>query len=122
MFSLTANRTFVAAFGLAGLCLLSACVSSPTDALRLSPEALPSSETGVRKTGAFPKIGQVPEGQTTQMTEQEKAEIKRSFGTLTPNDGVEAAKKAEADYKRELSRMQQLLAEQQRKRAAQDDY
>lgn len=116
------TRIFLILAALAPL-TLSACVSTPTDALSLEAIA-PSTETpeqpGVRKTGEFPTIGNVPQGATTQMTAAEKAQVKRELAPAaarSQNNNIEATK---AKYRKSVSEMEELLKYHDKKKAEPD--
>ena len=92
---------------------LSGCVTS-------SPEALfniPDVPNGAgQKTGQYPKIGEVPAGQTSQLTKAQVQDAKQQLSTDVKRGNAQAAQNSEAAYRAEVQALQSLAAEQKKKR------
>ncbi|MFD0915635.1 hypothetical protein ACFQ14_04385 [Pseudahrensia aquimaris] len=103
---------------------LSACTTTGTDALSLE-SVLPSTETpdqpGARKQGDYPNVNNVPQGQTSQMTTNEKAQIKRELAPAANRNPPAQQQAVTQGYKRDVSEMEKLL-DYHEKRKAEPDY
>ena len=95
---------------------LTACVTSSPDVLLSSVSTEPVGEA--QKTGQFPVIGQVPTGQTTQLTPTEKAATKTDLAKATQKGDAQAAQNSEAIYRKEVADLQKLALDAQKKRLA----
>ena len=105
---------------LAGVLLVSGCVSTPTDALNLSdvlppPPSDTVSDPNVRKSGQFPNINKIPQGQTHQMTEAEKARLKENLAPGQNRTTAADSQAAEEQYRREVAELRRLAREQKRR-------
>ncbi|MEE9313786.1 MAG: hypothetical protein V3V02_03975 [Rhizobiaceae bacterium] len=90
----------------------SGCVTGSTDAVLSSPA------NQAITTGTFPTIGEVPQGQTTQITPAEKAATKAELNRDAQKGNLQAAQNNQADYNRELNAMRKHAADQRKKRLA----
>ncbi|MEP1205971.1 MAG: hypothetical protein ABJM29_04955 [Rhizobiaceae bacterium] len=91
---------------LAGLTLLGGCVTaSPDKVLSADPQGQ------AKVTGKFPAIGQVPVGQTVQMTPAERDQIQKDLAIEAQRGQQQAVSNSSEDYQREVARLK-LLARQ----------
>lgn len=101
----------------------SGCTTA-TDALGLQ-SVIPSTQTGdvpgAQKEGSYPKVGNIPTGQTTQMSRAEKRQIQRELAPAAAHNTTRTTKATTQGYKRDLSEMEKLL-DYHDKRKAEPDY
>ena len=91
---------------LAGLTILGGCVTtSPEKVLSANPQG------HAKTTGKFPVIGQVPVGETVQMTPAERDQIKKDLAIEAQRGQQQAVSNSSKDYQREVARLK-LLARQ----------
>jgi len=93
--------------------VLSGCVTSSPDTLLSAAPA--SSPTGTARTnGQFPSIGNVPVGQTSQITPTEKAAVKTELARDAAAGQRQAAQDSQAAYLKEVARMRKLAADRKK--------
>ena len=127
--------------------LATGCTTTPTDALNLGgnlppppqnatlsdEQAASATDDATRKpvppppglakrTGAYPNINEVPSGQTSFMTPAEKQQAQRELEGLNNRRSADEAARAKAEYDAEVSKMQRLLKEQEKKRRYQSTF
>ncbi len=107
------EKRFSARIGWLFLCgmLLTACVTTSPDVL------LSTAPVGqATNTGQYPIIGQVPSGQTTQITPTEKTAIKTDLNRSVQKGNAQAAQDSLSDYNNEVAAMRKLAADEKLKR------
>ncbi|MEE9375715.1 MAG: hypothetical protein V3V04_05215 [Rhizobiaceae bacterium] len=92
--------------------VLGGCVTNTPDVLFSTPLGEAS------KTGSFPVIGRLPEGQTSQLTPTEKSATKTELNRDSQKGAAQAAKDSQSEYNREVAAMKSLATQQRKKRLA----
>ncbi len=94
---------------LAGLAILTGCVTGSTDdLLSVEPAGKP------QNTGQFPIIGHVPVGQTTQMTPTQRSVLKAELTRQAQAGQQQAQSNSETDYQREVAALKKLALEREK--------
>lgn len=97
------------------VCLgLAACVTSSPDAL-LRVEQAPAGGQGA-KTGQYPNLNELPQGQTNQLTEDQAEAAKRKLESDVQSANAQADRNNEAEYRREVEALRRLAEDQRKKR------
>ena len=91
--------------------LLEGCVTSSPDKLFAATEPTGQAQT----TGRYPKIGEVPVGQTTQLTPTEKAITKRELNTAVAQGRAQASQDNQGKYTSEIKQMRKQASESRKK-------
>lgn len=91
--------------------ILGGCVTSTPDSLFATNEPLGHAKI----EGQFPKIGQVPVGQTSQITPTEKIITKRQLAQAAAQGRAQASQDAQGQYSSEVARMRKEAAESRKK-------
>ena len=96
--------------GLAALAVMSGCVTASPDNLF----AVNGPAGQVRKSGRFPVIGQIPVGETKQLTENEKLVARRELREEAAAGKAQAAQDSLRDYNNEVAAMRKLAIERKK--------
>ena len=100
----------------AALLTVGGCVStSPDRLLSVSPVDTAAPLGQPKKTGQFPTIGQVPTGETKQLTPTERSIAKSELAQGAVPGKKQAAQDSQAQYLNEVKALRKLAADRQKK-------
>lgn len=100
------------------LLAISGCVTGSPEQL-FGVEPIPESRPEANTTGAYPKIGHVPRGETNQLTDSQAAATKAELDAAASRGRAQQARTSAARNRQEAARLQ-ASAEAERRRRLQE--